>query len=531
MAQATCYTYGDSSHPGDVTQVTDPDGKVTDFHYDTNGDRDEVKDPLGNVSGTVFNADGWPTATYTPKAGCTWNSSPPTGCSSTYETQMTYNAFGDVLTVTDPLSHVASNTYDSDRNVISSEDPNHYGTACQSSGSGACTLVTLDAGNRVTTVTRPDGTTNVTDYNADDTVADQKDGKGNAIISYGYDSLGRVTSTTDALSNVTTYTLDGDGNVLTKLDPVSGATCTGTLVGCTTMTYDADNELKTVSYSDSSSENITSTTYDSDGQRTAMTDGTGSSSWSWDSLHRLTSYTNGNGATVSYGYTYGGGPTYDLKNQVRSIAYPNSVGTVTQSWNDDGTLASVTDWNSKQTSFSYDSNANETGQTSPSTTNVTDTFGFNAADQMTSVSDSNGSTLFSATYTRDSNGQLASDNSQAANQANYKYTALNQLCYAGSGTTNACSSPADEQLPVRIRQRRQPHHDRERRPHGHQHAAVQQRRRALLDRRRVVSSNACGIGAQRRDDVRVRQQGQPNLRPCLAAGSALPAIHTTRPTA
>ena len=32
---------------------------------------------------------------------------------------------------------------------------------------------------------------------------------------------------------------------------------------------------KTVSYSDSSSENITSITYDSDGQRTAMTDGTG----------------------------------------------------------------------------------------------------------------------------------------------------------------------------------------------------------------------------------------------------------------
>ena len=35
-------------------------------------------------------------------------------------------------------------------------------------------------------MTRPDGTTNVTDYNADDTVADQKDGKGNKIISYGY---------------------------------------------------------------------------------------------------------------------------------------------------------------------------------------------------------------------------------------------------------------------------------------------------------------------------------------------------------
>ena len=28
MAQVTCYTYGDTVHPGDVTQVTDPDGQA-----------------------------------------------------------------------------------------------------------------------------------------------------------------------------------------------------------------------------------------------------------------------------------------------------------------------------------------------------------------------------------------------------------------------------------------------------------------------------------------------------------------------
>src|SRR5207248_2277471 len=105
------------------------------------------------------------------------------------------------------------------------------------------------------------------------------------------------------------------------------------------------------------------------------------------------------------------------------------------------------DWNSKTTSFGYDTNANETSQTSPSTTNVTDTFGFNAADQMSSVSDSNGSTLFSATYTRDSNGQLKTDSSVNSNQGSYKYTGLNQLCYAGSSTTSACSSPPSSSYP------------------------------------------------------------------------------------
>jgi RHS repeat-associated protein len=454
MAQATCNTYGNSSFPGDVTQVTDPNGKNTYFHYDANGYQDEVKDPLGNVSGSVRNSDGWMTASYTPKASCTWNSSPPTGCSSTYETQYSYvipggsatEEFGDVGTITDPLSHTTKYTYDANRNKLTMTDGD--GNANQYAYDADNNLCwTLPGSTSSNACASPPTNARVTDYNSDGTVKDQKDGKSNAILTFGYNALDQVTSTTDALSNVTSYTYDGVGNMLTKLDPVTGATCTGTKVGCTTYTYDADNELKTVSYSDSSSENVTATTYDSDGQRTATTDGTGSSSWAFDSLHRLTSYTNGNSAAVTYGYTYGSGPTYDLKNQVRSIGYPNSVGTVTQSWNDNGTLASVTDWNSKQTTFSYDANSNETGQTVPSTTNVTDTFGFNAADRMTSVSDSNGSTLFSATYTRDSNDQLSSDNSQNSNQADYKYTALNQLCYAGSSSTNACSSPPTSAYP------------------------------------------------------------------------------------
>jgi RHS repeat-associated protein len=441
--QETDYTYGNGSYPGDVTQVTDPNGKVTYFHYDANGYADEVKDPLGHVTGTVRNNDGWTTESYTPKAACTWNSSPPTGCSSTYKTAYTQDAFGTPLSITDPLSRVTTYTYDADEQQTTVQDGNGNTTTNAYDLAGELCW-TLPGGTSANTCASPPTNARVTDYNGDGTIADQKDGKGNAILTYGYDPLGRVTSTTDALSNTTTYALDGNGNVLSKQEP--GGNC-ATPTHCTTYTYDAANELKTVSYTDSSSENVTSVAYDNDGQRTAMTDGTGSSSWSFDSLHRLTSYTNGNGATVTYGYTYGGGPSYDLKNQVRSIAYPNSVGTVTQTWNDDGTLASVTDWNSKQTTFAYDNNANQTSQASPSTTNVTDTFGFNAADQMTSVSDSNGSTLFSATYTRDSNGQLASDSSQAGNQSAYKYTAQNQLCYAGSSASNACTSPPGSSYP------------------------------------------------------------------------------------
>lgn len=77
----------------------------------------------------------------------------------------------------------------------------------------------------------------------------------------------------------------------------------------------------------------------------------------------------------------------------------------------------------------------------PSTTVVNDTFGFNAADQMTSISDDNGANLFSARYGRDGNGQLSSDSSVPSAVGSYRYTALNQLCYGGSANSAACSAP------------------------------------------------------------------------------------------
>jgi RHS repeat-associated protein len=442
--QVTTYNHANATYPGDVTSIVDPDSQTTSFGYDAYGNKVETKDPLGHVSGSVFNADGWITASYTPKAGCTWGSTPPTGCSSTYETQYSYvipggstvDKFGDVGTITDPLGHTEKYTYDLDRNTLTSTDGDgNVTTNAYDAANELCW--TLPGGTSSSTCASPPANARVTDYNPDGSVADQKDGKGNKIISYGYDPLARVTSTTDALSHVTNYTLDGDGNILAEQGP--GGSCTGTLSNCTTNTYDADNNPKTVSYSDNSSENITSTTYDEDNQLKAMTDGTGSSSWVFDNLHRVTSYENGNGVTVGY--------TYNLDNSPLTVVYPGTSHTATYSYDNDNRMHSLEDWLSTTSSiFGYDANSNLTTDTLRN--GVTDTYGFNAADQMSSISDKDGSTtIFAATYTRDSNGQLATDSSQATNQEDYKYTPLNQLCYAGSANTAACTSPPASSYP------------------------------------------------------------------------------------
>jgi RHS repeat-associated protein len=344
-------------------------------------------------------------------------------------TTYTYNSFGQRTGLTDPLGHSTTWHYDPNQNLDRATDAD-----------GNVTTNVYDADNELTTVKRADSpqTTVVTDFNPDGTVLDQKDGKGNAIQTYGYDGLAHVTTVTDALNNVTTYVYDAYGNPMSKQDP--GGNCSAQpATGCMTFTYDVANQLTAIKYSDGTTPNVSSITYDASGQRTGLTDGTGTSSWGWDSLHRIVSYTNGSGAQVQW--------KYNLRNLTTNIIYPGSL-TVTRGYDTAGRWTSVQDWNTNTTTFGYDANSNLTTETFPSASAVVDTFTFNAADQVTALaSKKGGSTLFPAGYTRDSSNQLTSDSSAVSGNGSYKYTPLNQVCYAGSSNTAACSSPPTGSIP------------------------------------------------------------------------------------
>jgi RHS repeat-associated protein len=432
QSQTTTYHHDDPSHPSDVTSATDPSGKTSTFTYDAYGDQISSLDPVGDKTTAAYNSLGWVTSRVSPRgnvSGC--------GCAAQYTTTYSYadphsgvvNQFGDVRVVTDHLGHTTVDGYDANRNVVSQLD-----------GNGNLTKYSYDVDNELVTVTRADGTTTSTDYNADGTVQDQKDGKGAAILIYSYDSLARRTSSKDALGNVTGYAYDGSGNLLNRTDP--GGNCAANpSVGCTKYSYDAANQITVISYSDGVTPNVTGITYNADGQRTAMADATGNWSWQYDSLHRLTSVTEGNNGTLAY--------QYDLRNLVTQLTYPGGHA-VTRGYDDAGRNTSTTDWLGNIVRFTYDAGSNVTSQTFPTNTAGIydqDVFMFNANGQMSSTALTKNIpslpavTLWSASYSRDNNGHLTSDSSQLPTAGTYGYTPLNQLCYAGAPTSATCSSP------------------------------------------------------------------------------------------
>ena len=452
----TSYYYDAPTHPGDVTRVVDPDGKTWHYTYDQYGAALTATDPLGNETITCHDPIGWPTWTVSPRgsAGLT----PSTVCAqaASQETQSTQTppAYTTVMSYLDPrtghldpygLVHASTNangntttqSYDADQNPVS------VTTALNKTANSV-----YDAANELTQSVRGVGTsqqsTLTTDYNPDGTVHDQVDGAGGTTV-YGYDSLGRVVSvttpTTTACSGgcTTSYTYDAAGNRLTQQDP--GGNCSASpAVGCTTDTYDAGNELTAFTYSDGVTPNVSNITYDVDGQRTAMTDGTGTSSWTWDSLHRMTSSTDGTGKTVDY--------SYDLAGHTTAITYPGQITPVRQTFDDAGRLQTIADWLGNTTTFAYDANSNRTSEVFPTGSGSTDTFVPDAANNLMAITDAQGSnTLVGFTYTRDGAGQVTSEVTSGVSALGQQpsryvgYTALNQVCVVGATAGGTCLSP------------------------------------------------------------------------------------------
>ncbi len=388
VAQTT-YEYG--AAPGEVTAVTDPNGKTNSFTYDSAGDRTSVTDPDGNTTTYTYNGVGERTTSTSP------NGNVAGGDTAAHTTSYVHDAGGELTGETDPLGHTTNYAYDGDGNRVSITDAN-----------GHTTQQTYDADNELVQVTRPDGSTLKTEWDQAGNMTAQVDGAGHTT-SYSYDPLNRLIAVTDSDGHTTSYGYDLVGRK-TSMVNAEGQT--------TNYYYDAAGEMAYVFYSDGRTPNV-SENYDVDGNRITLTDGSGTSSFTYDSLNRMTSAVDGSGATASYGY--------DLAGHLTGLTYPNGQ-TVNRGYDSAGNLTSVTDWLGHTTHFSYDANSNLTGNGYPN--GVDSSLAYDDADHVTAIADTNGgNTLANFNYTRDAVAQVAGETINNGSQSTIGYTrnALDQL--------------------------------------------------------------------------------------------------------
>ncbi len=394
------------------TTITDPDNKQWQLAYDpSTGALTSITSPLGNITRYCYDNLSRLTGTITP-VGVVNGTTCTTATPAPYETTYSYDAADRLRVTTDALGNQNQRFFDADGNLSGVED-----------GSLNTTTYVYDPGGELIQTIRPDHSTLNYTYYANGTVSQSTDGAGNPT-SYIYDALNRPTTVSDPLGHQTTYTYDAVGHILSRTDADHGSTAA-------TWTYNAADELQTVTYQDTSTVNFTA--YDADHQATQMTDGAGTTNWTWDAAHRLTSSADLAG-TVRYGY--------NLRNDLTSITYPNTK-TVSYGVDDDGRTNSVTDWltPANTTTYTFPANAAEVIASLANGTTALTTQ--DTAGQLQTVANAYGGSTFAGwTYTHYQNGLLQSETPTGVGTAeSYIYTALNQLKTINS--TNLTYDAAD----------------------------------------------------------------------------------------
>jgi len=153
------------------------------------------------------------------------------------------------------------------------------------------------------------------------------------------------------------------------------------------------------------------------GQKTAMSDATGSTSYTPDAAGRITSVTTPNG-TVGY--------AFDTANRRTSMSV-TGTGSWTYSYDASDRLTQVVNPSSETTGFSYDAANRQTGQTSGNSSTVVTTF--DNASRATEIlhKNSTGTTLADFQYAYDGAGNVTSRTDSDGTATAFGYDASDQL--------------------------------------------------------------------------------------------------------
>lgn len=296
-------TYSQSAKVGQPLTIADDLSHTIHLRYDSQGRTTSVTDALGNETDVSYNLVGQLlTRTF-----------PATGQTGSGNNQST-NAY---LYVGGPLT---STTFYNESNTQVQQISRTYGPegeALTVTGGSEPVINTFDPLYRIKTL---------------------KDGNNNTTT-YAYNSIGKLSSFTMPGSEVVQFTsYDNDGNLLQRVD--------GNSVTTNYVYSDAESLLTNIQYPATISLNV-SFTYDSYGRRSAMTDSTGSQSYTYGNLNELlsvtTTYTGLSAKTISY--------TYYPNRSRESMTTP--AGTFNYSYDAASRPASITNPFSETTSWAY----------------------------------------------------------------------------------------------------------------------------------------------------------------------------------
>jgi len=403
LNQQTAYTYVDSlTPPSTITagtalqsgatnnQVTYMDGlgraiegRTEDAANTVYSIVDTQYDPVGRVyqvSNPYTSTPYW-TQTRYDALGRTTYVIPPDGSANSNNTNYSYS--GSKVTVTDPTGKQKLQQSDALGRLASVYEPD----VTNNNSLTVQTSYTYDVGNRLTGVSQGsqtrayvyDGLGRQTSVTTPET--------GNQAFQYQYNNYSLLTQRTDARGVVTTYGYDS----LNRPYQVSYN------VGSTGVPATA---TVTMSYGSNSSQN-------NNGRLITMSDGTGSESYAYDQLGRVTQLqktVGGVAYTIGYGYNYA--------SQLTSITYP-SGRQITQTLDGIGRLTQIA------------------GSLNSVNTTYASAFGYNPAAEVTGFNYGNG---VAAAFTYDSNRLLLQ--SLAYSKGGTNLFSLSSYGYAQNGGNN-----------------------------------------------------------------------------------------------
>jgi YD repeat-containing protein len=319
-----------------LTSVTDPEGGLTNYTYDTKGNLTSMVDASGNKTTFEYDQFGQLVKSVNPKGNAT--SQDTTDGITTF----TYSNDGNLIGITDPAAKKTTANYG-----VATTTTSVLGVPTSVTDAlGRTTDFAYDNLGQITKVTNP--------LTPPDTAR--------TTVSMTYDAVGNLASVTDEKGHTTTY----DHNPLGWLtkekrpdpDPADSVPAPAT-------TYNYDTEGNLTSETDSAG-NTTTYAYDKLTRLTSVTrpDGTADgvvTSYTYDDAGRIVSEKDANGNVRNY--------SYDNLDRLTKVSDLKADGTTLAAASYDydllGRMAKATNPNGNATSYSYDKISNLTKETDP----------------------------------------------------------------------------------------------------------------------------------------------------------------------